>query len=459
MPTLNWLTAMLLFTVSAAACVAQEQYPKALAHSPTDHPAARVILLSIDGLHAFDLVNWIAAHPASTLAQLSAHGVTYTNAHAPLSNPAAGLLALVTGGTPISTGIISSNGYDHALSPPGSGCKVSGTELKLDGVDGSAPVALDALDGCKPLAPHDLVRVNTIFEVVREKIGPTAWAGEDVTTTDLLRGPSAKGLTAAHDYANDSARLNAVLRWIDDTSVPILFGMSFRAVAESQERDGYLDALGTPSEALAKSMQSVDDSIGSIVRELKSKQLFDSTWIAVASPYGQSPMDRRQLALMPLGRIRSALEAKLPGNVVHMSGGDAAMIWLRDSEKTVQAVTVLSDAAPALGIQEIYWDGRPSLTLGSPAKDSRMPDIILQPRAGVIWTPQDTHALMFHGGMLDQDTHVALMLSGVPLTGRSDPTYVPTTQLAPLLLRALGIEKFDLRALHVEHSPALPGIF
>jgi hypothetical protein len=66
---------------------------------------------------------------------------------------------------------------------------------------------------------------------------------------------------------------------------------------------------------------------------------------------------------------------------------------------------------------------------------------------------------MFHGGMLDQDTHVALMISGAQLTGRTDPTYVPTTQLAPLLLRALGMEKFDLRALHVEHSPALPGIF
>jgi hypothetical protein len=52
-----------------------------------------------------------------------------------------------------------------------------------------------------------------------------------------------------------------------------------------------------------------------------------------------------------------------------------------------------------------------------------------------------------------------LLISGKQLTGRFDPTYVPTTQLGPLLLRALGMEKFDLDALHKEHSPALPGIF
>jgi hypothetical protein len=61
--------------------------------------------------------------------------------------------------------------------------------------------------------------------------------------------------------------------------------------------------------------------------------------------------------------------------------------------------------------------------------------------------------------MRDEDTHVALLISGAQLPGRFDPTLVPTTQLAPLLLRALGMEKFDLQALHLEHSPALPGIF
>src|ERR1700734_2955700 len=86
---------------------AQEQYPKPLIHTAADHPAARVILFTVDGMHAFDLANWVAAHPHSALAELSARGVTYTNAHTPMADPAAGLLALTTGGTPISTGIVS----------------------------------------------------------------------------------------------------------------------------------------------------------------------------------------------------------------------------------------------------------------------------------------------------------------------------------------------------------------
>ena len=135
------------------------------------------------------------------------------------------------------------------------------------------------------------------------------------------------------------------------------------------------------------------------------------------------------------------------------------MIWLSDTTQTDRLAKALASDAITLGIRDIYYGARLALTLNTPANDSRMPDIILQPRAGVSWAEPNERALMFHGGMLDQDTHVALMISGAQLTGRTDPTYVPTTQLAPLLLRALGMEKFDLRALHLEHSPALPGIF
>ncbi len=46
-----------------------------------DRPRVRhVLLLSVDGMHAVDLAKWIEAHHASTLARLSRHGVTYTEA-------------------------------------------------------------------------------------------------------------------------------------------------------------------------------------------------------------------------------------------------------------------------------------------------------------------------------------------------------------------------------------------
>ncbi|HEX3569879.1 MAG TPA: alkaline phosphatase family protein [Acidobacteriaceae bacterium] len=460
MPKAKSAAAGLLLAFVAATCLAQEQYPKPLVHTPTDHPAARILLLSVDGLHAFDLANWIASRPQSALAQLSRRGVTYTNAHTPAADPVAGLLALTTGGTPISTGIITNDGYDRNLSPVGSACQQTGAELALNtGSDPSKPIALDGGNGCRPLAPHDLIRVNTMFEVARERVGPTAWAGEDAITTDLLRGPSGKGLNTACEHAvNDRARVDALIGWIDG-AVPALFGMSFTGVAESQRRDGYLDALGTPSAGLTKALLTLDESIGRIVQELKAKRLFDSTWIAVAAPYAQSPLDHRELSVMPLAQLRDTANRAVPGSVAHISGGDTAMIWLTHSEDTNRLVKTFADDAITLGIQDIYYGARLALTLNTPAADSRMPDIILQPRAGVSWVSLSEHALMFYGGMQDEDTHVALMISGPQLTGRTDPTYVPTTQLAPLLLRALGMEKFDLRALHLEHSPALPGIF
>jgi hypothetical protein len=468
-------------------CPAQEQYPKPLNHTPTDHPAGRVLLLSIDGMHAFDLANWIAAHPDSALSELSARGVTYTNAHTPVADPVAGLVALVTGGTPISTGILSRHGYDRSLSPAGSNCRTVGaildldTSYRADGTFDAEKAPLDPHSGCTPLQPHNLLRVNTIFEVAREKIGPTAWAGESAASTDLLQGPSGTGLGQACGFqqasdgrnseesasSGDDARVLIVLRWIDGQDcagnhaahVPTLFGMSFVSLTTAQAEDGkgYGDAIGTPSIGLAEKFEFVDASIGRMVRELKEKHLYDSTWIFLVSPDGQSPIDQRQLRLVPLAQLFKA--ADHPDVVAHITGGDAAMIWLHNPGLTATVVKAYSDHAAELGIQEIYSGARLALTLNSPKTDSRVPDIILEASPGVIWGSEGRRHLVTNGGDSDLDTHVALLVSGAQLTGRRDPTYVPTNQIAPLLLRALGMEKFDLQALHKEHSPALPGIF
>jgi hypothetical protein len=469
----------------------QEQYPKPLVHTPTDHPAARVLLLSIDGLHAVDLANWVAAHPKSALAELSSRGVTYTNAHSTAATPAAGLVSIATGGTPISTGFVNDDGFDRALAPLNPDCRKTGSPISLDGaMDASSEPGLDPLKyprdakrGCTPIPPHALMRVNTMFEVVHQKIGPTAWVGENATTTDMLRGPSGEGVDescgvavvravadktkAAHD--DDEARVASILHWIDGTDctgkqeikVPALFGMSFISVAKAQATAGmgYVDAAGTPSTGLAKSLTYVDAAIGRMVQRLKTAKLYDSTWICVTSPYGQAPMDARLLRRIALAEVQAVADGITPGLVAHISGGDVAMIWLSDAAKTDAVVRAYGDRAAALGIADIYSGARLALTLNVTAKDSRMPDIILQPDAGVLWGAADDKSIAGYGGMLDEDTHVALLVSGAQLTGRYDPTWVPTTQLAPLLLRALGLEKFDLQSLHLEHSPALPGIF
>src|SRR5882757_10694147 len=68
------------------------QDPPAVA--PSLHSVERVLLLSLDGLHALDLANYVRVKPNSTLAQLSQHGITYTNARTSMpSNSWPGLLA------------------------------------------------------------------------------------------------------------------------------------------------------------------------------------------------------------------------------------------------------------------------------------------------------------------------------------------------------------------------------
>src|SRR5260370_25746607 len=96
--------------------------------TPSPHRVERVLLLSLDGLHAIDLANYVKAKPNSNLAQLSQHGINYTNARTSLpSNSWPGLLAMLTGGSPLSTGVIFENSYDRSLSPPESKCRSLGT--------------------------------------------------------------------------------------------------------------------------------------------------------------------------------------------------------------------------------------------------------------------------------------------------------------------------------------------
>jgi arylsulfatase A-like enzyme len=94
-----------------------------------------VILISLDGFHDFDLARYVARHPGSAMARLSKNGITYTNARTTgPSDSYPGLLALTTGGTPISTGILYDNSWDDTLSQPGSKCSTVGTQVLYVGL-------------------------------------------------------------------------------------------------------------------------------------------------------------------------------------------------------------------------------------------------------------------------------------------------------------------------------------
>src|SRR6266851_8440335 len=83
------------------------------------HKIKHVLLVSVDGLHALDVARFVESHPNSALAELSSHGVTYSNARTPaLSDSFPGLLALVTGGSPLSHGLFYDVSYDRTIFDP-----------------------------------------------------------------------------------------------------------------------------------------------------------------------------------------------------------------------------------------------------------------------------------------------------------------------------------------------------
>src|SRR5713101_1307544 len=85
----------------------------------SEEKVRHVLLISVDGLHALDVANFVASHHNSALAELSRHGITYSNARTPANSDSfPGLLALVTGGSPISHGLFYDVSYDRTIFDP-----------------------------------------------------------------------------------------------------------------------------------------------------------------------------------------------------------------------------------------------------------------------------------------------------------------------------------------------------
>src|SRR5499427_4251754 len=279
MTDLRWLPPWIALTLSALAPEAFAATPKGLIY---DH----VLLISVDGLHAVDLSNYITANPNSTLATLAKNGVRYPNALTTgPSDSFPGLLAPTTGGTSRSTGVFYDDSYDRLLFPPGSNCSsLPGTEVvyaeNLDksladatggGTLGDPLSQIDptqlplTLAGgrCVPVYPHQFIKVNTIFEVIRAHGGRTAWADKH-PAYEILNGPSGAGVGDLYTpevnsndpitgqdtttgycsiQRNDVLKVQAVLNEItglDSTGsktvgVPTIFGMNFQAVSVGQK--------------------------------------------------------------------------------------------------------------------------------------------------------------------------------------------------------------------------------
>ena len=173
----------------------------------------RVLVISVDGLHAVDAERFIASHPQSALAEIALHAVRYTAASTSRpSDSFPGLLSIVTGGSPASADVFYDVSWDRTQWPPGpAGCTgtpgqqttydesidrlkvVNGLAIDQNQIDPSR-LPWGMKDGtCQLIYPHDFVKVNTIFEVVKAAGLRTAWADKHAAY-DLVNGPSGNGV-------------------------------------------------------------------------------------------------------------------------------------------------------------------------------------------------------------------------------------------------------------------------
>jgi predicted AlkP superfamily pyrophosphatase or phosphodiesterase len=497
----------------------------------------RVLLISVDGLHALDVSRYVESHPASAMAELSRHGITYSNARTPANSDSfPGLLALVTGGSPISHGLFYDVSYDRTLfDPTNTSCsgapgimmvfdesidQYTSANVSLDVIDpAKLPRALNARGQCVPVFPHNAMKANTIFEVVKARGGRTAWADKH-PAYDLVNGPSGKGvddlftpeITNVNGFdatvsvvctvENDEKKVVAILNEIQGRrhdgspahGVPTVFGMNFQAVSVGQKvtKDnsdgscpdsvaaglsgkpgGYLDGSGTPTEVLAYGLDKTDEALGDMIAALKRQGLYDSTLFIVGAKHGQSPINPVKVnkpghfadlvaALPDAGTNPAALAiasaaACASGGCGFVMDDDVALIWLQNQGQAPAVAAYLNANAKALFIDEVLAADELKLRFNDPAKDSRTPDIIVQPQYGTIYTASGKK-IAEHGGLSFGDTHVGLILSNPSYRASVVKTPVATSQVAVTLLQALGIDPQALDSVRIEHTEILPGL-
>ncbi|MGO8673734.1 MAG: alkaline phosphatase family protein [Capsulimonadaceae bacterium] len=492
MPTRRFRHASPALVLAATVLLSPAAYA---AHHAKAAPVHHVLLISIDGFHAIDLAKFIRANPSSALAQLSAAGTTFTNASQVTPDDSfPGMVGIATGGSPQTTGVWYDVTYDRTLLPAGGAATSPGVIVTYTEDIDRDPTRFDAGGGIdseklpidpatkQPVFPHTYVRVNTVFEVVKSSGMRTAWSDKH-PAYEILNGPSGQGVddlfdpeieangttkSVAKTEAYDDTKVTAILNEIDgkdhtgttSVGVPALFGMNFQAVSigEKLKSGGYADPDGTPGPELSEAIAHTDRSIGKLVAELKATGLYGDTAIIITAKHGQQPLDVTRRRLIPDTAIPAVVNGVQPGLLALATQDCGALLWLTDQSRTADVAAALRAHQADLGIEKVLYGPTLALNYDDPAHDTRTPDLIVVTQTGVIIAGASSTKIGEHGGFDEDNTHVALLVESPGLTGNTVTAPVHTTQIAPTILLALGLNPGDLQAVQQEKTQALPGL-
>jgi hypothetical protein len=334
----------------------------------------------------------------------------------------------------------------------------------------SIPVGLPGVAGCNPLPDQTAVASSN------------AWTDsfENIKCYDALKVYSILNEIDGKTH-NGSAM----------APVPNVFGMNFQVVSVGQKliektlsptvKGGYLDSIGTPSEELLGEIQFADNSIGEMVAHLKKHGLFDSTLIIVTAKHGQSPIDSSRylgISTSPTDPVTTSPATILDGggclpfseSTLNPAGigpteDDVSLIWLNSNCTTASAAKMLETTSPATanvaGIGQIF--SGPGITQifntpGIPPNgDPRTPDILVTPNVGVTYSGSGKKQAE-HGGFAHDDVNVMMLLSNPSFEGKTVFSPVETEQVAPTILKALGLDPEALDAVRIEGTQVLPAV-
>ena len=271
--------------------------------------------------------------------------------------------------------------------------------------------------------------------------------------------------------------------------MPTVFGMNFQTVSVGQKLiekslspvvvGGYLDAQGTPSPSLLSAIEFVDLSIGDMIAALKSNRVYDSTLIIISAKHGQSPIDStRYLGIStftgdPITTSPATIathagclpfsESPLNSTGLGPTEDDVSLVWLNGQCTAESVVGMLETQSPTTnniaGIGEIFWGQGITQLFNAPGLppngDPRTPDILVTPHIGVTYSGS-TKKQAEHGGFAHDDTNVMLLLSNPSLRASTVTIPVTTMQIAPTILKALGLNPAALQSVQLEGTEVLP---
>jgi hypothetical protein len=370
---------------------------------------------------------------------------------------------------------------------------------------------------CKPIYPNQYLKVNTIFNVARQAGLRTAWSDKHPAYL-ALSGPSGNGVQdyftpeinsqaigypAGEDWTSDNAatmqydsyKVQAILNEIDGynhsrtshVGVPGIFGMNFQAVSTAQKlptsdglTGGYLPGGKVPGPLLVRALNYINTEVGAMVAEIRAQGLASSTAIIISAKHGQSPTDPSDLARVPdapiIAAVNAAWTAAHPGAgaLVVFSTDDDGMLWWLSNRSQAAADFVKNyllthsatgntiNGSPvtvsASGLTKVYAGAESAAYFGVPNSDPRHPDIFGIVQHGVVYTGGKSK-IAEHGGAGFQDRNVPILVVVPGLRhGEAIGAQVETTQIAPTILKLLGLNPQALQAVQIEHTRILPGL-